>query len=85
MVERSKAEGLTTLLKELEATAPDSEASTVASVDGLMIASALPQDVKEDRVAAVSLMLSLREKAATELARGTLSEVYAKGKKVILW
>jgi predicted regulator of Ras-like GTPase activity (Roadblock/LC7/MglB family) len=50
------------------------------SVDGLMIASALPQDVEEDRVAAMSAaMLSLGERTATELARGELSEVYVKG------
>ncbi len=79
MVERSKAEGLTTLLKEFEATASDIEASAVVSIDGLMIASALPQDVEEDRVAAMSAaMLSLGERTATELERGTLSEVYVK-------
>ncbi|MBU7024203.1 MAG: roadblock/LC7 domain-containing protein, partial [Theionarchaea archaeon] len=54
MVERSKAEGLKALLETLEATTPDIEASAVVSVDGLMIASALPRDVEEDRVAAMS-------------------------------
>ncbi|MBU7024460.1 MAG: roadblock/LC7 domain-containing protein [Theionarchaea archaeon] len=45
-----------------------------------MIASALPQDVEEDRVAAMSAaMLSLGERTATELTRGELSEVYVKG------
>jgi predicted regulator of Ras-like GTPase activity (Roadblock/LC7/MglB family) len=80
MVERSKAEGLKTLLETLEATTPDIEASAVVSVDGLMIASALPRDVEEDRVAAMSAaMLSLGERTAAELARGDLSEVYVKG------
>jgi predicted regulator of Ras-like GTPase activity (Roadblock/LC7/MglB family) len=79
MVERSKADELTTLLKELEATT-DIEASAVVSMDGLMIASALPQDVEEDKVAAMSAaMLSLGERTAKELTRGTLSEVYVKG------
>ncbi|MGD2247892.1 MAG: roadblock/LC7 domain-containing protein [Candidatus Methanofastidiosia archaeon] len=77
---KSKTEQLTTLLKDLEATTPDIEASAVVSVDGLMIASALPRDVEEDRVAAMSAaMLSLGERTATELARGHLSEVYVKG------
>lgn len=76
----SKTEELTRLLKDLEATTPDIEASAVVSVDGLMIASALPQDVEEDRVAAMSAaMLSLGERTAKELARGDLSEVYVKG------
>jgi predicted regulator of Ras-like GTPase activity (Roadblock/LC7/MglB family) len=76
----SKTEELTALLKDLEATTPDIEASAVVSVDGLMIASALPRDVEEDRVAAMSAaMLSLGERTAAELARGSLSEVYVKG------
>ncbi|MBU7026921.1 MAG: roadblock/LC7 domain-containing protein [Theionarchaea archaeon] len=45
-----------------------------------MIASALPKDIEEDRVAAMSAaMLSLGERTADELARGELSEVYVKG------
>lgn len=73
-------EELTDILKDLEATTPDIEASAVVSVDGLMIASALPRDVEEDRVAAMSAaMLSLGERTATELTRGNLSEVYVKG------
>ncbi|MBU7022563.1 MAG: roadblock/LC7 domain-containing protein [Theionarchaea archaeon] len=52
MARKTKVEELTNLLKDLEATTPDIEASAVISVDGLMIASALPQDVEEDRVAA---------------------------------
>ena len=76
---KSRTEMLTDLLKDLEATS-DIEASAVVSVDGLMIASALPQDVEEDRVAAMSAaMLSLGERTANELARGGLSEVYVKG------
>ncbi|MBU7017608.1 MAG: roadblock/LC7 domain-containing protein [Theionarchaea archaeon] len=77
---KSKVEELTNLLKDLEGTTPDIEASAVVSVDGLMIASALPKDVEEDRVAAMSAaMLSLGERTAKELARGDLSEVYVRG------
>jgi predicted regulator of Ras-like GTPase activity (Roadblock/LC7/MglB family) len=80
MAKKSKVEELTDLLKDLDATTPDIEASAVVSVDGLMIASALPKDVEEDRVAAMSAaMLSLGERTASELARGDLSEVYVKG------
>ena len=62
---------------------PDIEASAVVSVDGLSIASALPQGVEEDRVSAMSAaMLSLGERIASELGRGTLEQVYIKGKKV---
>ena len=80
MAKKTKVEELTDLLKYLEATTPDIEASAVVSGDGLMIASALPRDVEEDRVAAMSAaMLSLGERTAKELARGDLSEVYVKG------
>jgi predicted regulator of Ras-like GTPase activity (Roadblock/LC7/MglB family) len=68
MAQKSRVEELTDLLKDLEAMTPDIQASAVVSVDGLMIASALPQDVEGDRVAAMSAaMLSLGERTATEL------------------
>jgi len=67
-------------LRELQASSPDIEASAIVSVDGLTIASALPQDVEEDRVSAMSAaMLSLGDRIATELGRGTLEQVYVKG------
>jgi predicted regulator of Ras-like GTPase activity (Roadblock/LC7/MglB family) len=82
MAKEPEVEELTDLLEDLEAMTPDIEASAVVSVDGLMIASALPQDVEGDRVAAMSAaMLSRGERTANELARGQLSEVYIKGEQ----
>jgi uncharacterized protein len=67
-------------LRDLHASSPDIEASAVVSVDGLSIASALPEEVEEDRVSAMSAaMLSLGERIASELGRGTLEQVYIKG------
>ena len=44
------------------------------------IATALPRDVEEDRVSAMSAaMISLGERIASELGRGTLEQVYIKG------
>jgi predicted regulator of Ras-like GTPase activity (Roadblock/LC7/MglB family) len=69
-------------LRDLQASSPDAEASAVVSVDGLSIASALPQGVEEDRVSAMSAaMLSLGERISGELGRGTLEQVYIKGQK----
>jgi predicted regulator of Ras-like GTPase activity (Roadblock/LC7/MglB family) len=69
-------------LRELQASSPDIEASAVVSVDGLSIASALPQGVEEVRVSAMSAaMLSLGERIATELGRCSLEQVYVKGEK----
>ena len=76
----TRTENLVKTLKDLQSSTPDIEASALVSVDGLMIASALPQDVEEDRVAAMSAaMLSLGERTANELARGELEQVYVKG------
>jgi predicted regulator of Ras-like GTPase activity (Roadblock/LC7/MglB family) len=67
-------------LRDLQASSPDIEASAIVSVDGLTIASALPQGVEEDRVSAMSAaMLSLGERIANELGRGSLEQVYIKG------
>ncbi|MCS7350924.1 MAG: roadblock/LC7 domain-containing protein [Anaerolineae bacterium] len=69
-------------LKELQASTPDIEASAVVSLDGLIMASALPADVEEDRVSAMSAaMLSLGERIASELRRGTLDQVYIRGER----
>jgi hypothetical protein len=77
---KSRSQLMVDCLRDLQASSPDIEASAVVSVDGLSIASALPQDVEEDRVSAMSAaMLSLGERIATELGRGRLDQVYIKG------
>ena len=69
-------------LRDLQVSSPDIEAAAIVSVDGLPIASSLPQGVEEDRVSAMSAaMLSLGERIASELGRGLLDEVYVKGEK----
>ncbi len=76
----SRAEDMVKRLREMQAATPEIEASAVVSVDGLTIASALPTDVEEDRVSAMSAaMLSLGERIATELNRGALDQVYIHG------
>lgn len=76
----TRTELLVARLRDLQASSSDVEASAVISVDGLTIASALPGDVEEDRVSAMSAaMLSLGERIATELGRGELDQVYIKG------
>ena len=55
-------------LRELQASSPDTEASAVVSVDGLIMASSLPAGVEEDRVSAMSAaMLSLGERYRVSL------------------
>jgi len=77
---KSRTQLMVERLRDLQASSPDIEASAIVSVDGLTIASALPQGVEEDRVSAMSAaMLSLGERIATELGRGSLEQVYIKG------
>jgi predicted regulator of Ras-like GTPase activity (Roadblock/LC7/MglB family) len=77
---KSRSQQIVDLLRGMQASSPDIEASAVVSVDGLTIASALPQNVEEDKVAAMSAaMLSLGERIALELGRGSLEQVYIRG------
>jgi predicted regulator of Ras-like GTPase activity (Roadblock/LC7/MglB family) len=79
---KSRAELMVDRLRDLQASTSDVEASAVVSVDGLIIASALPSNVEEDRVSAMSAaMLSLGERIAGELGRGVLNQVYIRGKQ----
>ncbi|WP_198244228.1 roadblock/LC7 domain-containing protein [methane-oxidizing endosymbiont of Gigantopelta aegis] len=75
-----KSDMLTSILVELNGTSGDIEASGVISTDGLMMASVLPAELDEDRVGAMSAaMLSLGDRTAQELNRGTLEQVLIKG------
>lgn len=77
---KSRTEMMVARLRDLQAGTPDIEGSAIVSVDGLMMASSLSADVEEDRVAAMSAaMQSLGERIASELARGTVEEVYVRG------
>src|SRR5512137_1760339 len=76
----SRTDQMVSRLRQMQAASPDIEASAVVSLDGLIIASALPEEVEEDRVSAMSAaMLSLGERISTELGRGGLEQVFIKG------
>ena len=82
---RSRTEQMVDRLRDLQAGTPDIEASAVVSVDGLIMASSLPADVDEDRISAMSAaMLSLGDRIAEELRRGTLERVYISGSAGII-
>lgn len=77
---KSRTELMIERLRDLQISSPAVEAAAIVSVDGLSIASSMPADVEEDRVAAMSAaMLSLGERIAGELGRGTLEQVYIRG------
>ena len=82
---RSRTEMMVDRLRDLQAGTPDVEASAVVSVDGLIMASSLPGGVDEDRISAMSAaMLSLGDRIAEELSRGTLQRVYIEGSDGII-
>jgi predicted regulator of Ras-like GTPase activity (Roadblock/LC7/MglB family) len=77
---KSRTQKMVDRLRDLQASSPDVEGSAIVSVDGLSIASALHQEIEEDRVSAMSAaMLSLGERIASELGRGILEQVYIRG------
>ncbi len=77
---KTRTQKLVDRLRDLQASSPDVEGSAIVSVDGLSIATALHQNIEEDRVSAMSAaMLSLGERIAMELGRGSLEQVYIRG------
>lgn len=75
-----RADMLNSILSELNGTSADIEAAGIISTDGLMMASQLPAGMDEDRVGAMSAaMLSLGDRTAQELGRGSLEQVLVKG------
>ncbi len=79
-VTMNRSEQMVARLRDMQMASSDIEASAVVSVDGLIMASALPQGSEEDRVSAMSAaMLSLGERIAQELGRGVLDEIYVRG------
>ena len=78
---KSRSEQMSDRLRELQASSPDIEASAIVSIDGLSIASAMPQNVEEERVSAMSAaMLSLGDRIVKELSLGAFDQVYIRGK-----
>jgi predicted regulator of Ras-like GTPase activity (Roadblock/LC7/MglB family) len=81
-VKGDKAEALQEILKALEAEVPEIEASSVVSAEGLPIASALPRNVDEIRVAAMTAaLLNMGDRASLELDKGVLNHIILRGDK----
>lgn len=71
---------LNRVLRSLTTENPDIQAAALVSEDGLLLASALPQHVEEQRIGGMSAtLLSLGGRAVTELALGSPEQVLIKG------
>lgn len=78
--ELTRGEQLANTLSRLLESSPEIEAAALVSLDGLAMASALPDMMQEDRVAAMSAaILGLGERASAELGRGALNQVFVEG------
>jgi predicted regulator of Ras-like GTPase activity (Roadblock/LC7/MglB family) len=76
----SRSDRLAAALDEFVRSSPDVEAAAVVSFDGLPMASALPPELEEDRLGAMSAaLLSLGEQAAVGLGRGMLNQIFVEG------
>lgn len=76
----SREERLAAVLDSLIQGDPDIQAAALVSLDGFTMASALPPGMQPDRVGAMSAaILGLGERAAAELGRGHLSQVFIEG------
>lgn len=76
----TREERLAAALDQLMEESPDVQAAALVSMDGFTMASAMPQGMQEDRVGAMSAaILGLGERAAAELGRGQLTQVFIEG------
>ncbi len=76
----TREEQLAAALDRLMQEDQDIQAAALVSLDGFTMASALPEGMQPDRVGAMSAaILGLGERAATELGRGHLSQVFIQG------
>lgn len=76
----TREERLAAALNQLMEESPDIQAAALVSMDGFTMASALPSGMQEDRVGAMSAaILGLGERAAAELGRGHLTQVFIEG------
>lgn len=76
----SREERLRSALSELVSRSAEVDAAAVVSMDGLVMASVLPNTLEEDRLGAMSAaLLSLGERTSEELGRGELAQVFVEG------
>lgn len=75
-----QASAVRSLLRHLNATSHDIEASAGITTDGFIIGSVLGGGVDEDRFAAMcASLLALAERAADEISRGDMKQVLIEG------
>ncbi len=80
-----RASALRSVLRELNSSSADIEASACISSDGYTIASVLGQDTDPDRFGAMcASLLALAQRAAQEIQRGQLKLVLVEGEQGVM-
>lgn len=75
-----RIEKMNSVLRELRNSLPDVEAAVLISSDAMALASDLSDESDEDTIGALSAsVLGMGERAARDLKRGVLEQVYVKG------
>ncbi len=83
--EEARASALRSVLRELNASSTDIEASACISSDGFTIASVLGEGVDPDRFGAMcASLLALAHRAAQEIQRGNLKLVLVEGDQGVM-
>jgi predicted regulator of Ras-like GTPase activity (Roadblock/LC7/MglB family) len=78
--EHPRASAVRSVLRTLNATSSEIEASAAITTDGFIIGSVLGDDIDEDRFAAMcASLLALADRAADEISRGELKQVMIEG------
>jgi len=80
---RGRGETLKQILRELLVRQHEIiEGVALVSTEGFIIASALPEELEDEHVAAISaVVLSMGERITSELQRGAMEQVYVRGEK----
>ena len=75
-----RVEEISAILDELGSSIDEIEGCAVVSIEGLPIASALPEGIDDTKIAAMTAaLLSLGERAILEVGKGTLQRVFTEG------
>ncbi len=75
-----RIEKMATVLRELRANLPEIEAAVLISADAMPLASDISDESDEEMIGALSAsVLGMGERAARDLRRGSLEQVYIKG------
>jgi hypothetical protein len=81
-VPQAAEQSVTAILRDLITSSEEIEGSALISSDGLAVASMLPSQYDQDRVAAMgAAMLALGGQATAELDRGDLDQVLIRGSR----